>query len=364
VQTLKERKEQRKDPQKTAARALHWGAPVMESALSLIADGCLYYCGHEAVSLATTCSAEQVAWLLWTGQLTDSVDSSVALPAYASMRAGRRTVAHLQPVDAFQVLLPLAACDDLAAYDLRPAAVMQTGWRILRLLAAIATGQEPSTHPLAETLQQGWVADDPQVIGCLNTALVLCADHELNVSSFTARCVASAGATPYAVVAAGLAALQGTKHGGHTARVEALLQEVGTPQAAGAVLTGRLRRGESIAGFGHPFYPAGDPRCAALLRLASMVRPASPVVALATAVRGAAYEVIGEYPTVDFGLAVLGRALQLPPGGAMALFAIGRAIGWIGHAIEQYQQDRIIRPRARYVGVLPAAHPASAALSV
>jgi citrate synthase len=95
-----------------------------------------------------------------------------------------------------------------------------------------------------------------------------------------------------------------------------------------------------------------------------MVRPASPVVALAAAVRGAAYEVIGEYPTVDFGLAVLGRALQLPPGGAMALFAIGRAIGWIGHAIEQYQQDRIIRPRARYVGVLPAAHPASAALSV
>jgi citrate synthase len=365
VQALKERKEQRKDPQKVAERALHWGAPVMDSALSLIADGCLYYCGHEAISLAATCSAEQVAWLLWTGQRADSVDASVTLPVYASLRAGRRMVAHLQPVDAFQVLLPLAVCDDLAAYDLRPAAVMQTGWRILRLLAAIATGQAPSTQPpLAETLQQGWVADDPQVTGCLNTALVLCADHELNVSSFTARCVASAGATPYAVVAAALAALQGTKHGGHTARVEALLQEVGTPQAARAVLTSRLRRGESIAGFGHPFYPTGDPRCAALLRLASTVRPTSPAVALATAVSRAAYEVLGEYPTLDFGLAVLGQALQLPPGGAMALFAIGRAIGWIGHAIEQYQQDRIIRPRARYVGVLPAASPVSAALPV
>jgi citrate synthase len=73
---------------------------------------------------------------------------------------------------------------------------------------------------------------------------------------------------------------------------------------------------------------------------------------------------MGEYPTLDFGLAVLGRALQLPPGGAMALFAIGRAMGWIGHAIEQYQQDRIIRPRARYVGVSPAASPASAVLPV
>ena len=364
VRALKERKEQRQDPQKVAERALHWGAPVMDSALSLIADGRLYYCGHEAIALATTCSAEQVAWLLWTGQLADPFVPSAALPAYTSMQTGRRTVAHLQPVDAFQVLLPLAACDDLAAYDLRPAAVTQTGWRILRVLAAIAIGQEPSVQPLAETLQQGWVAGDPQVIGCLNTALVLCADHELNVSSFTARCVASAGATPYAVVAAGLAALQGTKHGGHTARVEALLQEVGTPQAARTALTSRLRRGESLAGFGHPFYPAGDPRCAALLRLASAVRPTSPAVALATAVSRVAYEVMGEYPTLDFGLAVLGRALELPPGGAMALFAIGRAMGWLGHAIEQYQQDRIIRPRARYVGVLPVAGAAAASSPV
>jgi citrate synthase len=143
-----------------------------------------------------------------------------------------------------------------------------------------------------------------------------------------------------------------------------LLQEVGTPQAARTALTSRLRRGESLAGFGHPFYPAGDPRCAALLRLASTVRPTSPAVALATAVSRVAYEVMGEYPTLDFGLAVLGRALELPPGGAMALFAIGRAMGWIGHAIEQYQQDRIIRPRARYVGVLPVASAACASSPV
>ena len=360
VQALKERKEQRQEPQKVAERALHWGAPVMESALSLIADCRLYYGGHEAISLATTCSAEQVAWLLWTGQLTDPAEPAVGLPAYASVRAARRLVAPLLPVDAFQVLLPLAALDDLAAYDLRPAAVAQTGLRILRLLAAVATGQKPSTQPLAQTLQQSWVPHDPQVRACLNTALVLCADHELNVSSFTARCVASAGSTPYAVVAAGLAALQGTKHGGHTARVEALLQEVGTPPEARAVLTSRVRRGESIPGFGHPLYPAGDPRGAALLQLASTARPGSPAVALATAVITEAGGVIGEYPTIDFGLAVLARALQLPAGGATALFAIGRTIGWIGHAIEQYQQERIIRPRARYVGVQPAAEAASA----
>jgi citrate synthase len=355
VQALQARKEQRQDPQKVAERALHWGAPVMESALSLITEGQLYYCGHDAIALATTYSAEEVAGLLWTGQLATPAESAAALPAYASLRAGRRAVAHLAPVDAFQVLLPLAAIDDLAAYDLRPTAVAHTGRRILRLLAAIATGHAPSTQPLAKTLQQGWVADDPQVTACLNAALVLCADHELNVSSFTARCVASAGATPYAVVVAGLTALQGSKHGGHTARVEALLHEVGTPQKARAALASRLRRGEIIPGFGHTLYPAGDPRGAALLRLARQARPDTPALALADAVISEAYGVIREYPTIDFGLAVLGQALQLPPGSAMALFAIGRTIGWIGHAIEQYQQNRIIRPRARYVGAPPVA---------
>jgi citrate synthase len=355
VQALKQRQEQRKDPQKAAERALHWGTPVLESALSLIADGRLYYCGHEAVCLATTCTAEQVAWLLWTGQLTDPVESPAGLPAYAQVQARRRAAADLLPTDAFQVLLPLAALDDLAAYDLRPAAVAQTGLHILRLLAAIAVGREPEARPLAETLQQGWLAHDPQVAAALNTALVLCADHELNVSAFTARCVASAGATPYAVVTAGLAALQGVKHGGHTARVEALLREASTPQDARAALTSRLRRGESIPGFGQPLYPHGDPRGAALMQLATAIRPAAPTIALATAMIREVHGAIGEHPSIDFGLAVLAQALQLPPGAALALFAIGRTIGWIGHAIEEYRQDRIIRPRARYVGVLPDA---------
>lgn len=355
VQALKERKEQRNDPQKIAERALYWGAPVMESALSLIADGRLYYCGREVVSLATSYTAEQVAWLLWTGQLTDPVESSAGPPAYPGLHAARQTVATLQPIDVFQVLLPLAGLNDLAAYDVRPATVAQTGLRILRLLTALTVHQEPSTRRLAESLQQGWVPGDPQVISCLNTALILCADHELNVSAFTARCVASAGSTPYAVVAAGLAALQGTKHGGHTARVEALLREAGTPQGAREALVNRLRRGESIPGFGHPLYPAGDPRGAALVQLATSARPTSPEIALATAIIAEAQVVMGEHPTIDFGLAVLARVLQLPPGGSMALFAIGRTIGWIGHAMEQYRQDRIIRPRACYVGVPPEA---------
>src|SRR4030095_11056961 len=94
----------------------------------------------------------------------------------------------------------------------------------------------------------------------INTALVLSADHELNVSAFAARVVASARSTPYDVVSAGLAALAGPLHGGHTSRIDEFLDEAGSPQRVRTLMSERLRQGTSIPGFGHPLYPAGDPR--------------------------------------------------------------------------------------------------------
>jgi citrate synthase len=222
-------------------------------------------------------------------------------------------------------------------------------------MTATALRREPSSRGIASAIQRAWVPDNSHAATSLNAALVLCADHELNVSAFTARCVASAGSNPYAVVAAGLAALQGTKHGGHTERSEALLQEAGTPAGVRPAIASRLRRGEGIPGFGQVLYPEGDPRATALIRLASETCPESPVLELATAVMEDVHTVIGERPNIDFGLAVLSRVRGLPAGAGLALFAIGRSIGWLGHAMEQYQQDHVIRPRARYVGDPPMA---------
>ncbi|HKA56780.1 MAG TPA: citrate/2-methylcitrate synthase, partial [Candidatus Binatia bacterium] len=138
--------------------------------------------------------------------------------------------------------------------------------------------------------------------------------------------------------------------------------EVGTPRHAPTAIADRLKRGEQLPGFGHRLYPDGDPRGKALLELVARTYPDSPATALAHAVIEQARRVIGEAPTVDFALAVLARALRLPPGVAPALFALGRTIGWIGHAIEQYQLEQLIRPRARYVGPAPlpreTTHPA------
>jgi citrate synthase len=215
-------------------------------------------------------------------------------------------------------------------------------------MANAAAGER--ARGIAETLGLGWSPHDPGAKALLDSALVLCADHELPVSTFVARCVASSEATPYAVVVSGLSAVGGVKHGGHLELVEAFLREVAAVEDARKVMAGRLRRGEQIPGFGHSLYPGGDPRGAELLRLTSAAYPDSPAVELCRAVADEGLELIGERPTVDFGLVTLARALGLPPGGAVALFALGRTVGWIGHAIEQYEGGSLIRPRARYVG--------------
>jgi citrate synthase len=177
----------------------------------------------------------------------------------------------------------------------------------------------------------------------------------LNVSSFTARCVASAGSHPYAVTIAALAALEGSRHGGATARVDAMLDALRRARVKTSALADRLRRGEPVDGVGHPLYRDGDPRAIALIEALRAGWPRSAELAFMLDVARAAESVTGERPNLDFALVGVERVLRLPPGSALTLFAIGRAIGWIGHAIEQYAIAQLIRPRAKYVGPMPAA---------
>jgi citrate synthase len=353
VRRLKERKDGRRDPEGVVEGALHWGMPVLESGITLIGGGGLYYRGRDVVDLAGEKSIEEVAALIWTG---DEAMARALFPPEMSgpslrIRNVVDSVTGLTPVEVFHVLLPVAAAEDPAAYDLRPDAVARTGARILRLMTDVVAGE--SIPGLAGTLQRGWSPDSPGAADLLGAALVFCVDHELPVSTFAARCVASSEATPYAVVLAGLAALGGVKHGGEIELVQAFLREVEDAGDARAVISGRLRRGERIPGFGHSLYPEGDPRGAGLLRLTARAYPESVAVVLSDTVAGEMLRLMDEHPTVDFALATVARTLALPPGGAVALFALGRTVGWIGHAIEQYRSGSLIRPRARYVGEQP-----------
>ena len=226
----------------------------------------------------------------------------------------------------------------------------RTGWRILQTLTRAAVRSGPTAQTIEHTLARAWGVRS-HGFELLRSALILCADHELNVSSFTARCVASAGSNPYAVVIAGLAALGGTRHGGASARVESTLQSTRRARHVRAAVGERLERGESIDGFGHPLYRDGDPRATALLEMLRERYAASAELAFVSDFAHAATAALREEPNIDFALAAVSRVLKLPPGSTLSIFAIGRTIGWIGHAIEQYATGLLIRPRAKYVGV-------------
>lgn len=340
VERLRVRAEERRNPEKAAEHALRWGVPILESAITLIADGKLYYRGHDVAALARERSLEDVASLIWTGAFgADVFDTPLHVISGGSAN-------DLPFVTRAQSVLPLVAARDPLAFDLRPRSVAQTGWRIANLLASVAAESQQIEATIEGTLVRAWDVKTKGAVDVVRATLIVSADHELNVSAFTARCVASASSNPYAVVLGGLAALEGARHGGSTVRVAALYNELRRARDVRRALSDRLRRGDTIEGFGHRLYADGDPRAALLLDML----PKTKELAFVRSFASAAESVLGEKPNLDFALVATERVLALPRGAAIILFAIGRTIGWIAHAMEQYETGQIIRPRARYVG--------------
>jgi citrate synthase len=219
-------------------------------------------------------------------------------------------------------------------------------------MASVAVG-DGAGEGIAARLARAWLPAHGSAEEILTAVLILCADHELNVSAFTARCVASSGASLYAVVGAALGALQGFRHGGASRRVEALWREVDVEGDAQRVIRDRLERGETCPGFGHVIYNHTDPRARMILELIAEHFPQTDALQRCEALRTAVRDAIGLECNLDLATAALRRAAGLPPDAALTLFALGRAAGWIAHAMEQYETGQLIRPRAKYVGVEP-----------
>ncbi len=315
--------------------------PVIGSSICLIENGGLFYRGKDAIHLSEEATLEDIATLLWRAE--EDADPDADRP-----EAFLGNISASGLIERCQISLATAADKDLPAVDLTRTGVIRTGRRILRVLAASVALLPFLPEPVHRRLAAAWRLD--QAGGeILRRCLVLIADHELNASTFVARCVASTGATPYAVVSAALGALSGRRHGGASARAEALFGELARGGDAMTVMAGRLARGEDLPGFGHFLYPAGDPRATTILAAVTRTLPeARPLIESAAA---AGTRLTGRRPNVDFALAAAATSLALPRNAALALFIVGRTVGWIAHAIEQYESGILIRPRARYVGL-------------
>jgi len=359
VRRLARRKADGKRAGKVAQKVLDWGVPVLESSITLIADGKLHYRGRDAIDLARTATLEEVAALLWECSARRIADAPAAPLAAAQWSAWLKLWSDSAPLDRALVLLPAAAAQMPRVWALGRDAQLDNASGLIRLLASAMISATPSNEPLHRQLAHAWGVRNRAQINVLRAALVACADHELNASTFTVRCITSTGTHLFGAIAGGLSALSGPRHGGETARVAALLDEAARAPDLDRYLATRLAHdehraaGPALSGFGHPLYPHGDPRARLLLELLEQCAPArtsnasmTEVLQMARAVR----DTTGAEPTVDFALAAIERVLGLPAGAAFTLFAVGRVTGWIAHAMEQVSDGRLIRPRARYIG--------------
>jgi citrate synthase len=327
-------------------------APVLDTRLSLIENGRLYYRGIDACVLAESAGLEDIAGLLWGADAPGHFTATLGPPLKRLLAAQRLPAA---AVDRARAMLIGLAEEDVGALDVSPRAVARTGARLVPALAAAVTGAMPGGAALHQQVAAAWRLDAAGA-DLVRRCLVLIADHELNASTYVGRCIASTGASPYAALLGALCALSGPRHGGETSGVEALLREALHRGDMRAVIAERLQRGERIPGFGQPLYPDGDPRAVHILAALSASRHARQGEALLR-IGGAIAELIGRHPNVDFALGLVAVALGLPPGSGLGMFLVGRSVGWIAHAIEQYATQTLIRPRARYVGVVPDGAP-------
>ncbi len=333
--------------------------------------GRLVYRGYDIHDLAANTTFEEVAYLLWNGelptpaQLADLKQQMAANRALSEMAVGflRQMPSSAAPMDALRTAVSLLGVEDQQMQPTLDQAIGLTA-KIPTILAAfhrLRNGQEPLA-PRADLSHTGnyiymLTGKDPTPVAAesLGTYFVLLADHSFNASTFVARIVASTDSDMYSAVSAAIGALKGPLHGGAPSLVLEMLQEIGTPDKAEAWMRKRLKHGP-IMGIGHRIYRAEDPRAEILRDLSRKV--AEPAFFdLAYQSEQTALRLVHEnpraarmYTNVEFYSSATLHAAGLPADLFTPTFAASRTAGYTAHVLEQAAERTLIRPNAEYTG--------------
>ncbi|MBD2844672.1 citrate synthase [Paenibacillus sp. IB182496] len=357
----------------TATKGLE-GIVATTSSISSIIDGVLTYRGINIDELAEHATFEEVAYLLWYGKLPtqSELDGLLGrLDAYAAVPDPVIKQIKLYPKDTNSMAALRTAVSSLALYDteandmsteanLNKAIKLQAQLStIVAAFARIREGKEPIAPKKGVSIAHNFLymlnGQDPEEVAvkALDQALVLHADHELNASTFAARVTVATLSDIYSGVTSAIGALKGPLHGGANEAVMVMLEEIGSADNVESVITDKLANKEKIMGFGHRVYKNGDPRAKHLQRMSqelgkltgnlNLYEMSIKIEELVTGQKGLK-------PNVDFYSASVYTTLGIPRDLFTPIFAISRLSGWTAHILEQYENNRLIRPRAEYTG--------------
>ncbi|WP_131736138.1 citrate synthase [Actinomadura roseirufa] len=331
--------------------------PEILTSITRIRGGRLYFRGHDAVDLAAREGFETAAEWVWTGR-AGSPEKFEALPG--QLAAVSALVAALPEgtasADRLRLAVAGAGAADPLRFDLRPEIVLAAGRAIVSVLvhALGDAGRRAGDEQDGGVAMRLWNAlaspdADLALVRALETALVLLLDHDLAVSTLAARVTASARANPYAVVSAGLGALDGPLHGAAGGNAHQMLATALDQGNAVAVISDHLRTGRPVPGLGHPLYPQGDPRARALFDVLGTVPSAAPYLEVVEQISDAVAHHAHRRPNVDLALAALCLAAGMRRDAPEAIFGVARAVGWVAHAQEEYQESALrFRVRSQY----------------
>ena len=366
-------------PTATSAAGLRGVAVATSSMSDVIGDkGQLIYQGYDIHDLAAHSSFEEVIFLLWNkvlpkqselDELKRSLSASYEIPAEI-IELMKRIPRDADPIDVLRTTVSALEFYDPTSRELSRAASVKTAVKL--------TAQFPNLVATAERIRKGLDPVKPNPESNIATnflymlngtvpseedarmfdiALILHADHEFNASTFAARVVAGTLADMYGAVTAAIAALSGPLHGGANTAVMKTLLEIGEVANVEGFIKKALADKRKIMGFGHAVYRTEDPRATHLRRFSQQMGERSGDMKwyeMSRKVEEVMMREKGLYPNVDFYSASTYYMMGIPLDLYTPIFAVSRIAGWTGHVLEQYADNKLIRPRAEYTGARDA----------
>ncbi len=351
------------------------GIVACSTAISAIHDSSLLFRGYTIEDLAANSSFEEVTFLLWNNRLPKaseldqfkkelSAEYALHPDFIKALKVLPTKDAH--PMTWLRSAVSMMAHWDADANDNSPQA---NGKKALRMVAKFGTivtafnsirnGKEPVTPLAGKSIAWNFLymltGAEPkaEAVKDFDTCLILHADHELNCSAFATRVTASSLSDIYSAIVSAIGALKGPLHGGANEQVMLMLKKIGTMDKAQQFVKDALAAKEKVMGIGHRVYKNGDPRAAILRKMSERLtaQAGQPLLyQMSTLIDDTMYKEKGLMPNVDFYSATVYYSMGIPIDIFTPIFAVSRISGWIAHAMEQYANNRIYRPRGQWKG--------------